>query len=119
MKKNHIFKLVEVYELLVGFDDNLKFVRVELFESTSTSCWIRARVWLNETYNMYQSELNTDGEGKNLHRLYSSDVVNRDITTILPFGKDLIEGRTYASKETFINDLLPQVESFIKEALIE
>jgi hypothetical protein len=114
MDKNHIFKLVEVYESPIEIGGWLKFIRIELLESTKERNFLRARVWLDENYNLYPSALNTDTNGGNIQSLHSADAINREITAILPFGEDLIRGKVYLSREDFVSKLFTQVEMLYK-----
>lgn len=112
----HIFKLVDVYESTIDENDWLKFLRVEILESTKTPLLLRARVWLSESYNLYPSAFNTDNAGKNTQMTHSVEILSRDITVILPFGGELIKGKIYQSKQEFTESLFPHIEEFLKSA---
>ena len=113
MIKNQVFKLIETYESSIDVDGWLKFLRIELFESTKTLLLLRARVWLSESYNLYPSAFNTNSAGNNTKEMHSAEILSRDITVILPFGEVLLEGKVYQSKQKLVDELFILVEDFL------
>lgn len=91
----------------------IKVARIEVFEAINEPLLFRGRVWLSNTYNIYPSQLNTGDNGEDLHKMYSADVINSEITYHLLSASELIEGKRFISKDDFLNGILLQIEDYL------
>lgn len=108
-----IYKLTAVYEWPERIGEWLRFVRVEVFACVSQPGNFRARVWLDENYNLYPARLNSDQNGNAINMIHSTDVVNRDITTLLPGVDEWICGKLFASEDDFVSSIMPAVNEVL------
>jgi hypothetical protein len=113
--ESNSFKLIETYEIQFNLSGWNRCVRYEIFVSIKNISTYRARVYLDEQYNLYTYLLNsnTDVDGNALNKMHNVDMLNRDITTLLPIGDELLNGKTCYSLEEFINYMHPEVASLI------
>ena len=108
-----IYKMTVVYEWPERVGEWLRFVRIEVFECISQPKNFRARVWLDENYNLYPTRLNSDQNGNAVNMIHSSDVVNRDITSLLSGADEWICGKVFASEEDFVSSTMPSVNEVL------
>ena len=100
---SNIFKLSNTYEMLLKFKDTSRPVRIEIFCGIENPNLFRARVWDQNTYNLYPTMLNIDEEGGLKNKMYSCDEINREITLTIADEATLISGKEYSSEEVFLN----------------
>jgi len=103
--KNELWKLVATYELLLELGQTRRPVRVEVFKGTNGSSRYRARLWVQGTYNLYPTFLNTGPQGQDLHRMHSSEELNQEITSLVVDDPAFIEGIEYKSEAAFVEAL--------------
>jgi hypothetical protein len=108
-----MYKQMSVYELFVEENSVSVICRLELFESVSDSSLRRARVWIQNFYNMYPTFINTDANGDDLHRTHSSDLLLQEITNLLPIDQSVITG-TQADEKSLITTLQDAVLIYIR-----
>jgi hypothetical protein len=106
---NDLFKLISTYELVLTLNDAERPVRIEVFSSASNNQIYRARVWVQNTYNLYPTFLNIGEHGEDLHKMHSSDQLDTDITTIIAEDPDLITGKRYGNEQAFLDYLKTRV----------
>ncbi len=99
---NELYKLQSTYELILEFATNTRPVRIEVFRSTKNDKKLRARVWDQNTYNLYPTFANIPEEGGLENKLMSCDEVNREITTLVAEDPELIVGKEWESEDKFI-----------------
>jgi hypothetical protein len=111
------FKLLEVFEVKLDINGWIRCIRYEIFSSIKEVKKYRARVYIDEQYNLYPYLLNStsDNNGVALNKHHSVDMINRDITTLLPIGEELAIGKIWLSLDEFMSYLHPQVMSFVSE----
>ena len=91
--------------MLLEFKDTSRPVRIEIFCDTENPNLFRARVWDQNTYNLYPTMLNIDEEGGLKNKMYSCDEINREITLTIAEDPALIRGKEYSNEEEFLNYL--------------
>jgi len=99
---NTMFSLSATYEMLLEFKDTSRPVRIEVFRSAENENIFRARVWDQNTYNLYPTFANIESEGGLQNKMLSCDELNREITTIVAEDPTLISGKEYSSEEAFV-----------------
>jgi len=106
------FKLKSTYEVFLEFSQNTRPIRIEIFYSIKNNKKLRARVWDQNTYNLYPTFANISEEEGLKNKLLSCDDINREITMILSDEpNDLVWGKEWDSEEKYL--------SYIKELLNE
>lgn len=108
-----LFKLLSTYELPLRQGDIIRPVRIEIFRSIEDCALFKARIWLQNTYNLYPMVVNTGSKGEDLHRTHSCDDLNVDITSLIAEDSSLMTGKTYKNE----NEFLKYLESRIIEEL--
>lgn len=101
--ENDLFKLVSTYEILLYLEQTDRPVRIEVFRSLSDCQMYRARVWVQNTYNLYPTLLNTGNRGEDTHTMHSCDLVNMEITLAIAEDPDFITGKHYKDEEDFVD----------------
>jgi hypothetical protein len=97
------FKLISTYDVVLEFSTNTRPVRIEILQSTENPKKLRARVWDQNTYNLYPTFANLSQSGVIEHRLWSSDEVNREITNLLSEDpSDLFWGKEWKSEQEYL-----------------
>jgi hypothetical protein len=86
-------------------------VRIEIFRNLENEKLFRARIWEHCVYDMYPTFLNLDLKSANKELIYSSDELNKEITSFVAEESSLITGKEYQSEE----DFLKYIESRVKE----
>jgi len=99
---NDLFTLSTTYELLLDFNDTSRPVRIEVFRSIENPNIYRARVWDQNTYNLYPTFANIDSKDGLQNKMLSCDEINREITTIVAEDPSLITGKEYPAEEEFV-----------------
>ena len=99
---NNLFTLSTTYELLLEFKDTSRPVRIEVFRSVENPNIYRARVWDQNTYNLYPTFVNIDSEDGLQNKMLSCDEVNREITNIVAKEPTLITGKEYPGEKEFV-----------------
>jgi len=115
---SELFKLQSTYEMIIAFSTNTRPVPIEVFRSTENEKKLRARVWDQNTYNLYPTFANIPEEGGLENRLMSCDEVNREITTLLAEDPEMIYGKEWESEEQFIThikDLISKYQATLNE----
>ncbi|MDX2370814.1 MAG: hypothetical protein QNK36_20830 [Colwellia sp.] len=106
------FILLSTYEVILKFATNTRPVRIEIFRSTENEKKLRARVWDQNTYNLYPTFANISEKDGLKNDMMSCDDVNREITTLISEDpNDLFWGKEWESEESFL--------FFIKELLLK
>lgn len=100
---DNLFKLVSTYELFLALGATERPVRIEVFQSISDNDIYRARVWLQTTYNLYPTFLNSGRKGEDLHNTHSCDQLNAEITTLIAESPDLLTGKRYRREKDFVD----------------
>ena len=100
-----LFALSSTYELLLEFGSSTRPVRIEIFRSQQNPKKMRARVWDQNTYNLYPTFANIPAEGGLENRIMSCDQVNREISTVVAESPEILLGREWESEEVFLNHL--------------
>ena len=98
-----IFKLISTYEYIVEINSAHKPVRVEVFQAVDSVDIYRARVWIQNMYNVYPTFLNTDENGSDLRKVHSCDELNTEITSNIAENERLILGEKYKSEKVFLD----------------
>ena len=112
--KSDFFRLVSTYELMLTLGSMDRPVRIEVFRSLSDTQLYRARVWAQNTYNLYPTFLNTGQKGEDLRKVHSSDQIDADITSVLAEEPDLLTGKHYRSEEEFLAYVKTRVADYQK-----
>jgi hypothetical protein len=109
---DNLFRLVSTYELFLPPGTTERLVRIEVLQSLSDNDVYRARVWLQTTYNIYPTFLNTGGKGEDLHNTHSSDQLNAEITTLIAESHDLLTGKRCTSEKDFADYVSSRVMQY-------
>ncbi len=116
---NEYFILQSTSEVILEFSTNTRPVRIEIFSGTENKKKLKAKVWDQNTYNMYPTFANMKESGGIENRLMSSDEVNREITTLLSDDpNDLFYGKEWESEEQYlfyIKGLIEKYHGLLKE----
>jgi len=96
-----LFELISTYEMLLEFQGALKPIRIEIFRDAEIKSLFRARVWEQNTYNLYPTMENIRPDGGINNTLASCDEVNREITSFLAEDPTLVTGKEYSSESDF------------------
>lgn len=112
--KKKLFKLVSTYEVMVTLSTIECPVRMEIFKTLEGESLYRARIWVQNTYNLYPTFMNTDGNGEDLHNVHSSDQIDMEITTLIAEDTELITGKYYASESDFLDYVKSRVVFYIQ-----
>jgi len=105
MHKN-LFKLVSTCELFICLDGTDRPVRIEIF---------RARVWLQNTYDVHPTFVNNGGNAE-FDTIYSSDQIDMEITSLIAESPTLMTGQRYLSEDAFLTYLINRVEWYERKA---
>ena len=89
-------------------------VRMEIFKALEDEPLYRARIWMQNTYNLYPTFMNTDDNGDDLHNVHSSDQIDMEITTLIAEDPELITGKYYASESDFVDYVKSRVVFYIQ-----
>ena len=101
--------------MVLEFSTNTRPVRIEIFRSVHNNNKLRARVWDQNTYNLYPTFANIPNEDSLINKFMSCDEVNREITTILSDDpNDLLWGKEWASEENFLRYLKTLIQKYQK-----
>ena len=111
---NEIYRLIDTLDVSFNAGGWLRNVRIEVLESINNPLTFRGKILLDNTFNIYPSQLNTDDDGNDLHKIHSAENIATDISSNLPIASFLIEGHKKTSKEEFIKEILPVVEEYLK-----
>ena len=114
---NTLFKLIATYELVVEFSTLERPVRIEIFKPLEDKFLYRARVWMQNTYNLYPAYLNTDKNGEDLNTIHSSDQLDMDMTSLITDDPEIITGKHYMNKSDFL-DYLKSSINYFKERFV-
>jgi hypothetical protein len=106
-----LYKLTSTYELLLDLGSTERPVRIEIFQSPDGKKF-RARVWVQNTYNMYPTLMNVNEKGDDLHAMHSCDELNQEITFLILDDPDLIRGKEFESEKKLLQYLETRVNSF-------
>lgn len=112
-----IFRLVNSYEFYIDLNVEEKLIRIEIFEAIDESLVFRARVWHQNTYNLYPTFLNLGKSGEDLHRTYSSDYLNVDITATVSDSPEWLTGISLPSEKQFFDMVRANVISFFEKSI--
>jgi len=107
------YKLQSTYTVLLKFSTNTRPLRIEIYRNIENSKKYRARVWDQNTYNLYPTFANFGNDGGVDNRLMSSDTIDREITILLSDDPDdLYFGREWESEEDYLNYLKGLVSKY-------
>lgn len=107
------FILLSTYEAIFKFSTNTRPIRIEIFRSTENHKKYRARVWDQNTYNLYPTFANIKKEGGLENRMMSCDEVNREITTLLSENQfDVFWGKEWDSEDQYLSYLKKLIEKY-------
>jgi len=109
-----LFKLVSTYEIMVTLSTIERPVRMEIFKSLEDEPLYRARIWVQNTYNLYPASMNTDDNGEDWHNVHSSDQIDMEITTLIAEYPELITGKHYANENDFVDYVKSRVAFYIQ-----
>lgn len=98
-----LFKLISTYEQIVTLNTVDYPVRMEIFKSLDDRSFYRARVWVQNTYNLYPAFINSGKNGEDLHKVHSSDQVDMEITTLIADDPTLITGKHYTNESDIVD----------------
>lgn len=104
-----IFRLVESYEFFLEQAADKKLIRVEVLEAINEYRVYRARVWLQNTYNLYPTFLNLGPHGEDLRQVHSSDQLSMEITTLIAETPEWITGIQSKSAKDFFDFVLERI----------
>lgn len=107
-----LFKLTSTYEVLLELGGTLRPVRVEIFRSEENPRKLRARIWDQNTYNLYPTFANIRPEGGLENRLMSCDELNREISTNVAEDPEILLGREWESEEVFLNHIKDAISRY-------
>lgn len=111
-----IFRLVNSYEFYIDLAVDEKLIRIEIFEAADESLVFRTRVWYQNTYNLYPTFLNLGQNGEDLHRVYSSDYLNVDMTATIADSPEWLTGISFPSEKKFFEMIRANVIAFIEKS---
>ena len=111
------FKLIEIFEFQLNLNGWSRCIRYEIFLSVVNNKKYRVRIFLDEQYNLYPYLLNSipDTNGNVENKVHSVDMLNRDITTLLPSGEEFLNGKICPSLEIFLNSVHLETIHFLEE----
>lgn len=112
----HIFSLVKTYEFFLENSDDKRLIRIELFEAIDDGEVLRARVWIQNTYNIYPTFLNLGPQGEDLKLIHSSDQLNIDITLSVSDTPEWITGIRGMSTDSFLDLIQKRIVAFYDDA---
>lgn len=98
-----LFKLISIYEVILTLGTVERPVRIEIFRSVNGDSIYRARIWVQNTYNLYPTFINTGHNGEDLHNVHSSDQIDMEITSLIAEDPELITGKHFSSEDGFLN----------------
>ena len=114
---NEFFTLQSTYEVTLKFSTNTRAVRIEILRSTVNPKKLKARVWDQNTYNLYPTFANMSKENGLNNEMMSCDNINQDITTILADVSleemnEIVYGKEWDSEEDFLNYIKELVNKY-------
>ncbi len=115
IQSKQMFQLIETIELLVELTVETKLIRVEIFESANKNGFFRTRIWLQNIYDVYPTMLNHDLNRVGNERIYSSELLNVDITLSVAESPEWMTGIPCDCKEDFFNMIQSRVLNFFEE----
>lgn len=107
-----MYKLISTYELFVSLSGADRLLRIEVFNSVENNTIFRARIWLQNTYNLYPTFMNLSEDGKNLQKFHSSDEMNMEITSLIANDPSFITGNEYGDEREFLDFVISLVNDF-------
>jgi len=111
--KKELWKLATTYELLLELGQTVRPIRIEVFKSEEACSRFRARIWVQNMYNLYPAYINTGPQGQDLHQVHSSDELNQDITYIVE-DPAFLEGVEFESEGAFVESLQAHILKYQK-----
>jgi len=108
-----LYKLISTYELLLELGSTERPVRIEIFQLPDGKRF-RARVWVQNTYNLYPTLININEKGDDLHAVHSSDDLNQEITSLILEDPELIRGKEFNSEDEVLRYVEERINSFAK-----
>lgn len=106
-----LYRLISTYELLLTVGGAERPARIEVFQSQDGSKY-RARIWIQNTYNLYPTLMNTNNSGDDLHTMHSSDEINQEITSIILEDPGLVTGKEFNGEDQLISYIETRLKSF-------
>jgi hypothetical protein len=113
MRKN-IYRLVSVYEVLLRISKIDRPVRLEIFRSLIDLENYRARIFVQNTYNLYPTFINIGEHGEDLHVVHSADHIDMDITSLVAEVPGLMTGINFPSEDVFLEYVLDLLAKYSK-----
>lgn len=113
--ENMTFRLASTYELVDRRPGLWKIFRIEIFRELLEENTFRARVWMQNSYNMYPASVNTGKNGEDLRKVHSCDQIDSEITLDIAEDPSLITGRGYNSEKEFRDYVVARVWAFVKD----
>ena len=110
--KSGLFKLISTYEIILHLNKTDRPDRFEVFRSLADDSIYRARVWVQNTYNLYPTSLNINDKGDDLHRMHSCDELAQEITLAIAGNPDFITGKKYTDEQAFVDYILSRIKSY-------
>jgi Arc/MetJ family transcription regulator len=107
--KMRIFRLIESYEFFLEQSADKRLIRVEVLEATNDNQLFRARVWLQNTYNLYPTFLNLGASGEDLKQVHSSDQISTEISTLIADEPEWLTGIRCKNAKEFLDSILTRV----------
>jgi len=111
------YKLISTYDVVLEFSTNTRPVRIEILRSIDNDKKLRARVWDQITYDLNSTFASFEKANGEKSYIYSSDEVNREITTILSGDEssiDLFFGKEWESEQDFLKYLKELLNEYHK-----
>lgn len=100
-----LFELTSVYEVLLETGGTIRPVRIEIFRSRDNETKLRARIWEQNTYNLYPTFANIPPQGGLENRFMSCDQLNREISDLIAETPDIILGHEWDSEDALLEYL--------------
>jgi len=111
------FKLKNTYEFFVEKNNTDVICRVDVFFALSDEKTIRVRVWLQNIYNLYPFDANSDSMGRDTRVMHSSDQLMQDISSMLDIDPLMLTGLVISPYEELeiVSSLKQLVCEYVKE----
>ena len=87
-----VFRLISTFECYAEIKATRRLFRIDVLCSVTDSSVFRTRIWIQNTYNLYPTLLNSNPAGRDPHVSHSADELNTDITSVIVDDERYLSG---------------------------
>ena len=108
-----LFRVSAVYEEIVEISTRWRIFRIEILCCEEYPRRKRVRIWLNDFYNLYPSDINSGRNGEDLKACHSCEEINIDITNSVIDDNDLLLGGKEIDDSSLLEYSLERINWYV------